>query len=537
MARHLLPALALLLPLALLPGPAPTREPDPARAEPNFPVGTYKFVLPLRGEEPLWLVKFAVKDGKPYGAVIATRPPSGPREKALPKATLENLRVSEDGLIRFKLAFEDGGLDIEARVPRDKNGKILGSLAIRDSISPIVLEPTKLVSLDAYELNKEVIATATNPPDVIRAAMLLLGKAGENKAKPEDVKAWADKALASAEPFGPRWHRDVLFDIAEALTEQEGLGEVALAYARQAEKLLTDKDPPGLRKKTLNLLAAALEKSGKAEEAKAAKARAEAIPPVTPTPFAGRKGNSKRVVLVELFTGAQCPPCVAADLAFDGLQKSYKPSEVVLLQYHLHIPRPDALTNPDTEARAAFYGDDVEGTPTLFLNGTVGPAGGGRTDDAQARYDEFTAALNPLLEKGPRAGLKAKAALKDGKVAVDVEADVEEPGEHIKLRIALVEEEVAYKGTNGIEKHHCVVRAFPGGAEGSAVKEKSLKKSETVDLEELRKTLTAYLDKTSEKRPFPTKDRPLELKKLRVVAFVQNDRTKEVLQAVQVEVE
>src|SRR5262249_30169554 len=135
---------------------------------------------------------------------------------------------------------------------------------------------------------------------------------------------------------------------------QEGLADLALMYARQAEKMLTDKDPPGLRKKTLNLLATALEKGGKAEEAKAVKAKAEAIPPVTPTPFAGRKGKSQRVVLVELFTGAQCPPCVAADLAFDGLQKTYKPTEVVLLQYHLHIPRPDPLTNADTEERAAF---------------------------------------------------------------------------------------------------------------------------------------------------------------------------------------
>ena len=51
-------------------------------------------------------------------------------------------------------------------------------------------------------------------------------------------------------------------------------------------------------------------------------------------------------VLVELFTGAECPPCVAADLAFDALGKTYKPTDVVLLEYHLHIPGPDALTNP-----------------------------------------------------------------------------------------------------------------------------------------------------------------------------------------------
>ena len=63
-----------------------------------------------------------------------------------------------------------------------------------------------------------------------------------------------------------------------------------------------------------------------------------------------------------------------------------------------------------------------------------------------------------------------------------------------------------------------------------------LKKTFTVDVEELRKKLKAYLDKYGEKRPFPNKDRPLELKKLRVIAFVQNDKNGEVMQSAQVEV-
>ncbi len=34
-----------------------------------------------------------------------------------------------------------------------------------------------------------------------------------------------------------------------------------------------------------------------------------------------------------MFTGAECPPCVAVDLAFDGLLKAYKPTDVICLQY------------------------------------------------------------------------------------------------------------------------------------------------------------------------------------------------------------
>ena len=45
-------------------------------------------------------------------------------------------------------------------------------------------------------------------------------------------------------------------------------------------------------------------------------------------------------MLVEVFTGAECPPCAAVDLAFDGLMKAYTPRDAILLQYHIHVPAP-----------------------------------------------------------------------------------------------------------------------------------------------------------------------------------------------------
>src|SRR5262249_47270406 len=105
--------------------------------------------------------------------------------------------------------------------------------------------------------------------------------------------------------------------------------------------------------------------------------------------------------------------------------------------------------------------------------------------------------------------------------------------DEVRLRVALVEEEVAYKGSNGLPVHHHVVRAMPGGADGTVLKGKSEKKTFTVDLAELKKKLADYLDKYAAKRPFPGKERLMELK---VVAFVQNDRGGEVLQAAQVDV-
>ena len=229
--------------------------------------------------------------------------------------------------------------------------------------------------------------------------MELLEAAGEKKAKPEEVRAWADKAAKTAEMYGPRWQRQTILAIAQLLSDQEGFANIAVTYARQAERLLDPKDKPRVQKQVLEVLAKALEKAGKADEAKEVVECAKKIDiSLKPEPFAGRKGKSDRAVVVELFTGAECPPCVAADMAFDALGKAFKPSEVILLQYHLHIPGPDPLTSPDTISRSRFFGKDLRGTPTLFINGGKGPPGGGSADDAEDKFDEYVSAIEPLLE-------------------------------------------------------------------------------------------------------------------------------------------
>jgi hypothetical protein len=79
---------------------------------------------------------------------------------------------------------------------------------------------------------------------------------------------------------------------------------------------------------------------------------------------------------------------------------------------------------------------------------------------------------------------------------------------------------------------------MPGGAAGTAVTDKNLKMQVAVDLPELRKTLTSYLDTfVGANGPFPRQIRPMEMRDLRVVALVQDDATNEILNAVQVGVE
>jgi hypothetical protein len=495
------------------------------------PAGTWKVLLPT-------------EDGRMQPVVLLQLNREGDRWTGKVLAAAEGLHAGVDGVrvtdnaLRCTLKLETSALHLECALPPKKDGKLTGCVLRAGNPSPAELEPTTAASLDEFELSKESLARQAVGYDAVRAALTLLSLAGEKKAKPDEVRGWAARAVQGAEPYGA-WQRAVVLAVAEILTQQAGYEEVALTYARRAERLLGPGDGPARQQRVLKALAAALAKSGKSGEAREVEARLGKLDfGIKVAPPAGRKGDGRRVVLVELFTGAQCPPCVAADLAFDALGQTFGPAEVVRLQYHLHVPGPDPLANPDSEARVQYYGNSVPGTPAVLFNGRPEAAGGGGRENGQEKYDEYLAAVRPLLGGPAPATLKATAQRQGVKVQVRVEGSAgKEAGDRLRLRLALVEGQVDYTGSNGLPAHGRVVRTFLGGAEGERLAAGTpFEKTFTADLDQLRKDLRDYLDKAAEETPFPNKDRPLEFKDLRVVAFVQNDATREVLQAVEVEV-
>jgi hypothetical protein len=449
-----------------------------------------------------------------------------------------------EGVLRFTLRAGDERMQFEIKVPEAEGAKMLGTVNFGRSLLPAVLERTTLTSLDENEVHKDVLANSKDPAALMRSAMSLVNQAGFLKAKPEDVRAWVDKAIKASEPFGERWQREVLLKLVDALNEQDGMAQVALPYARRLERMLLPKDRPSVHKQILETLASALERAGKADEAKEVTGRIEKIDlSVRTQTYPGRGEKSTRVAVMELFTGTECPPCVAADLGFDALVKTFKPADVVLLQYHVHIPGPDPLTTEQTFGRLRYYneafGGEVRGTPSTLIHGTPAAGGGGGKAQAQDKYDQYYDALVARLDEEAKVKLTAKAVRKGDKIDIDADvADLAEAGASVKLRLVLVEDEIEYKGGNGVERHHHVVRAFPGGLDGVALKEKALKHKASVDLAEVRKEVKKYLEdfykKNEEELP---KQLPLDLKNLKVVALVQDDNTREILHAVQVDVE
>jgi hypothetical protein len=516
-------------------------------AEPAPPSGFWKISLPGgEGDDVILMLAFTEQDGKWVGDYLA----SSQKLVAAPK--FKSLKVNGDN-VQFVLELNGRELvSFDGLLAKNKK-KIAGSMSMFGGRLVLTeLLPTKLRKLDdPFEVARETLAQIEDGPVLFEAAGAVLSKAAAMKVPADEVGGILDRVNKAAEPYGPRWQRETTLRLAEALAGQEGYGDLAVAQARRAEKLLTEADDTATRMKVLETVVKALTKAGKADDAKPYAdqiAKLEARDheeyakafPFKVEPFAGRKGKSGRAVLVEVFTGAECPPCAAVDLAFDGLLKAYKPSDVVLLQYHFHVPRPDPLTSPDSMKRSEEpYGDQITGAPAVFVAGKPGPAGGGPVAAAEKKFTEFREQIAEALEKAPgvKLGLTVAKGEKGGFTAKATVADLEMPGEKVMLRFALAEERIRYAGGNGIRYHHMVVRAMPGGAKGFPLPKKTAEQSVTFDPEDVRATLTKYLDDFAKNEgAFPRPDRPLALKNLKLVAFVQDDATREVLHAVQVDV-
>ncbi len=410
-------------------------------------------------------------------------------------------------------------------------------------------------------LYKAVAEKHAETTSVIDAVTALLPNVEKSATKPDDVAKWLKAVDVQAEHFGLRYRLETAAHCVSALNNLKGFEKQALEMADTAARAIAASTTTDQQARVLKAVKYAQIKAGKDDLVKQTEARLAKVeeildgeylakvPPFKPTKFQGRKEGSDKVAVLELFTGAQCPPCVAADAAFDGLMKAYKPSELVLIQYHMHIPGPDPLTNPDTIARQEYYTDKfrqymggvpsalIDGKPHVLWTGNPRDGGGGPLANSENKFKQYKNIIDPILEEKTPIKLEGKAVRKGDKIAIKIDvAGIKQPGENIKLRLLLVEESIRYMGGNGVRFHHQVVRDMPGGFDGVALKDAKGGTTAEVDLAELRKKLIKYLDAfVAEEGPFSNPDRPLDLKHLRVIALVQDDSSREIMQALQLE--
>ena len=255
-------------------------------------------------------------------------------------------------------------------------------------------------------------------------------------------------------------------------------------------------------------------------------------------------------VLLELFTGSGCEPCVAPDLAAESLLSSYSRQDLVVLEYDENIPRPDPLTSPAAEGRAAVY--RVGSTPEAFLDGEPLPVAGSARADAEnvvvgfaTEVEAQAAQPSPLrltlegMQTPGAVGLHAVISLAPGTLAAALRG-------RAVVHVALVQDGIRYGGENGVRVHRMVVRAmgpdtplqFGGGVGGAGATGAAAQTVDArFDLKTVDGSLRRYLDAYEHGNDrfgavhFRTKDLPLDPAHLGAVVWVQDAANRTVLQA------
>ena len=183
--------------------------------------------------------------------------------------------------------------------------------------------------------------------------------------------------------------------------------------------------------------------------------------PVTPETYKPSDKRTDRVVLLEMFTGSGCPPCVSADLAMDAVMERYSSKEIIAIAYHQNIPAPDPMVVAGGVGRKEYYA--VSGVPTFNIDGATGQVGGGARAATPNTYASYIKSIDQALDQPSQAAIAVRASI-DGDT-IKVKADVSKMATDItdaRLHLVLVERELKFIGENGIRFHPMVVRAVAG---------------------------------------------------------------------------
>jgi hypothetical protein len=260
---------------------------------------------------------------------------------------------------------------------------------------------------------------------------------------------------------------------------------------------------------------------------------------------------------------------VGAGLAFQAASERYGRQDFVALTYHVHIPQPDPMVNPSTLKRQTFYA--VRGVPSYSIDGESSGGGG----SAESSKSIFDAKVEPVIQKklavAPEARIGLRATSTGPTITVKASVSkVASKSDKLRLQVALVEESVRFSGENGVRFHGMVVRSMaepapppapktaePAGAAAAKPGEPAAAPAQaqatgfalkpgkggtfehTFDLAAIAVAAKAHLEdfETNTRKgqyAFREKKHEMDPARLCVVAFVQDEASKKILQAVYV---
>ncbi|MGL5892131.1 MAG: Omp28-related outer membrane protein [Bacteroidia bacterium] len=222
----------------------------------------------------------------------------------------------------------------------------------------------------------------------------------------------------------------------------------------------------------------------------------------------------QRLVLVEEFTQASCPPCASQNPAFNALLNPNLGVKVAAIKYQTNWPGVDPM-NVQTQTwvgpRVTYYA--VNGVPDAIMDGNVlqGAPSSVTQSGIDNRYNvgsPFSLALTHTMS----------ANFDSVYISVNITAaQAFTSNGALKLRVALVEKEISFSsapGSNGETVFHDVMRSMIPNATGTALAGTWANGDVATFTFAVAKPTYVY-----------------DVNQLHVVAFIQSDGNKEVHQA------
>lgn len=221
---------------------------------------------------------------------------------------------------------------------------------------------------------------------------------------------------------------------------------------------------------------------------------------------ASGQGLVDRAVLAELVTFRGCANCPNSEAALETMLDEYGAGNLCVIAWHVVDP----LTTTETQGRVDWYladpkFSDYAGTAPLVIFDGARAVPGAITPEAAEEDYRFEIDARTLL--GSPLSLRVAGAIgsTEGDVSVTVRVEDELPGDAIVLRIVVIEEEVNFLD----EIFEFVARDV---------------------LEDAPLSVSSYGDSVVVDRSFDI-DASWNPNHLDVIAFVQDDSTKEIIQS------
>lgn len=238
--------------------------------------------------------------------------------------------------------------------------------------------------------------------------------------------------------------------------------------------------------------------------------------------------------LVEVFVSIDDGDTAAAELAGQGLAEFYEAVPLVVVAHHMGREMADPLASPISHVRGTLY--DVADTPVAVFDGVMPITRGGDGDAAPAVFEDYQFAVD-LFDWGRTTWqLRGDARLSGETLAVDLALDGPADAEHLRLFVLVCERGALVPGGNGVYIHENVARHTLTPTQGVPLGDDSTRQwSWQLTRSQLAEAYARNVETIEQAHQVSFYIRPTyaKLDEVRIVAFVQNMESKQVLAATQ----